>query len=489
MTTYPFGVDISFWQESVNFDKLSSADLPPEFIAIRAGQGTYSIDTQFASNWQQAQEKNLHRIAYHVMEFFGKGKLQAELLFDRARIYGFDPAKDKLCLDVELNRTYSRQVITDVTLEAINRLKSLTGVYPLMYSRASWIDAYLNIILLPQLDWWLAGYRKRLPAPLYTAELDPQYLAIPKGVAKERVKIHQTGERGNGGKYGVQSYYIDTDRFLGTREEMQAWFGHSEAEPPEIPEPDPPEETDKLFDAKVITTPPKRLITRFTPAGKDRPKLDWLQSGEVVPVYETTGTGWYRVEFETWAMEKYLRRLDFTPPPPVTDGLLNIPIWNQRDPRWGSLLMGNSGITLAQQGCLVSTTSASLSAILGREVTPLEYGTLLNSGPSGSYGYLNPTNRMYWQIPKLKYGIPLEIYKSFPSGRGWEDTVRSMLVKGLPAMGRVDMLPGAGYLQHWVTFLGEINNVFWIHDPWYGITSELTARYDKVYHISAYGRP
>jgi hypothetical protein len=63
-----------------------------------------------------------------------------------------------------------------------------------------------------------------------------------------------------------------------------------------------------------------------------------------------------------------------------------------------------------------------------------------------------------------------------------------MLVKGLPAMGRVDMLPGAGYLQHWVTFLGEINGVFWIHDPWYGVVSALGARYDKVYHISAYGK-
>ena len=83
---YPFGVDISFWQKEVDFAKMMNADLPPEFIGIRAGQGTYSIDPFFASNWQQAKEKGLHRIAYHVMEFFGKGKLQAELLFDRARI-------------------------------------------------------------------------------------------------------------------------------------------------------------------------------------------------------------------------------------------------------------------------------------------------------------------------------------------------------------------------------------------------------------------
>ena len=39
---FPFGVDISFWQEEVSFDKMMGADQPPEFIGIRAGQGTYS---------------------------------------------------------------------------------------------------------------------------------------------------------------------------------------------------------------------------------------------------------------------------------------------------------------------------------------------------------------------------------------------------------------------------------------------------------------
>jgi GH25 family lysozyme M1 (1,4-beta-N-acetylmuramidase) len=472
---YPFGIDISFWQKEVDFAKMMSADLPPEFIAIRAGQGTYSIDPYFASNWEQAKEKGLHRIAYHVMEFFGKGKLQAELLFDRARIYGFDPAKDKLCLDVELNRTYSRQVITDVTLEAINRLKALTGVYPLMYSRASWIDAYLSVALLPPLDWWLAGYRKRLPTPLFTPELDPKYLAIPKGVAKERVKIHQSGERGNGSKYGVKSRYIDTNRFLGTREEMRAWFGHAET----VPEPEPPEELEKLFDARVIDIAPDRLRVRAAP-GSDK-ILRYLKSGEVVSVFEQVPV-WDRIGNGDWAMDSYLQRV-------VDEGdarnLLPVPLWNQRDPRWEWLKMGQSGITLGQQGCLATVTAACLSLLLGREVTPLEYGQLLNA----KTGYLPPTNRMYWQMPKILFGTPLVTWKGFNSGDGWQSTVQGLLDQGLPALGRVDMLPGAGYLQHWVTFLGMTGSTWWIHDPWYGIVAALAARYDKVYHVAGYGRP
>lgn len=137
---YPFGIDVSFYQGH--------------------------IDPYFGFNWNQAQESGLHRIAYYVMDFGISGKLQAELLFDRARNYQYEPEHDKLCLDVELNRNWSRGLITNVTLEAINRLKTLTGVYPLIYSRASWLNSYLNVSLLPRLDYWLAGYRKRLPEPL-----------------------------------------------------------------------------------------------------------------------------------------------------------------------------------------------------------------------------------------------------------------------------------------------------------------------------------
>src|SRR5690606_11290704 len=127
-----------------------------------------------------------------------------------------------------------------------------------------------------------------------------------------------------------------------------------------------------------------------------------LSPGDQVNVYEEVD-GWARIGVGEWFDDRYLQRAVEKD----ERNLLPIPLWSQQDPRWGWLKMGNSGITLAEQGCLVSNTSGCLSVILGREITPLEYGTLLNSGPIGSYGYLNPTNRMYWQIPKLKYGVPL----------------------------------------------------------------------------------
>ena len=37
--------------------------------------------------------------------------------------------------------------------------------------------------------------------------------------------IHQTAERGDGSLYGVKSYYVDLDRWNGTSEEVENYFG------------------------------------------------------------------------------------------------------------------------------------------------------------------------------------------------------------------------------------------------------------------------
>ena len=131
--------------------------------------------------------------------------------------------------------------------------------------------------------------------------------------------MHQTAEHGNGSAVGVVSHYVDCNRFNGTQAELLAYFGLDEETPPE---PEPPEEQVKLFDAKVVTTPPNRLKTRYTPAGKERPQSDWLQSQAIVPVYETHSTGWWRVADE--ACRTWMQRVDDNPLPPVTEILWRI---------------------------------------------------------------------------------------------------------------------------------------------------------------------
>jgi GH25 family lysozyme M1 (1,4-beta-N-acetylmuramidase) len=478
----PYGVDISKYQFSadgrikINFDVLNPLI---KFCGIRAAISWGYADPWFAYSWANIIAP---RIAYHVT-YMGENAIRQMDHF----LQVVNPGEyDRLALDLELDNGFSKYQITQTVNACLECLKSETGRYPILYSRASWVNAFLQVSDLPEgLDWWLATYLSRLPEPAYTPE-HPGPPWLPAGV--NNWLIHQTGDRGNGAAHGVASHYIDTNRWNGTEDQMLAYFGLPEESHevylPIISTPEPePEHEKPLYKAEVKEIAPVRLKVRPEPGSSKVVRS--LAAGAQVNVYEEKD-GWARIGVGEWFTARYLQKMSEKD----DRNLLPVPLWSQRDPRWEWLKMGNSGITLGEQGCLVTDTSACLSLLLGRKVTPLEYGQLLNArGGYAPNGDGSPSNRMYWQMPPKYYGTPLICYKSFPSGGGWESTVQGLLGQGLPAMGRVDMLPGAGYLQHWVTFLGEIDNVFWIHDPWYGTVSALKARYPHVFHISAYGRP
>ena len=104
--------------------------------------------------------------------------------------------------------------------------------YPIIYSRASWINRFVDVSQLPDVDWWLAHYLKALPYPQFTPEKSPPP-ALPRGVTKWL--IHQTCEKGNGAEYGVASHYVDLDRWNGSSDDILAYFGLTDAPAPEPP--------------------------------------------------------------------------------------------------------------------------------------------------------------------------------------------------------------------------------------------------------------
>lgn len=83
---------------------------------------------------------------------------------------GIDLDTVRLVLDVELVHDQSRSMITNTLLGCLDLLKYETGRYPIVYSRALWINEHVHIKDLPELDWWLAHYYARRPWPAYTPE-------------------------------------------------------------------------------------------------------------------------------------------------------------------------------------------------------------------------------------------------------------------------------------------------------------------------------
>ena len=452
--TYPLGIDISKYQGTgLNYALMR---LMTAFVAVRAGISWGYQDPQFDENWQGVQGHN--RIAYHVVYPSQDAKRQMDWFLSIV-----DPQEnDRLALDMELAQGMSKNAITDNFLTAIEWLKPRIGMYPMVYSRANWVNSYLDVNRLPKLDWWLANYLAPLPSPQFTPEKNPPPF-LPQGV--NEWLIHQTAERGNGASVGVKSYYVDLDRWNGTKADVDAYFGNEEPEP--IPEPEP------LFQARVYSWAIPYVNVRAQPSVQS-PKRGVKRPLEVVDVYEVL-PDWYKIK-EGYMMSRFLERLDTQEPP----SLMAVPLYSQRDPRWASDLMGSSGITLGAEGCLVTCTAAGLT-YLGYEIDPKEYNRLASTRG----GYQSP-NFMYWMFPDVITNnlIKRHEYRWISGGVGWEQYVDPILDDKRPVWAQV-LLNGR---QHWVLIIGKVGNVYWIFDPWYGAVSRLDERYSGVYRIVSYRR-
>ena len=218
--TYPFGIDISKHQDVNDFAKMRANTA---FVFVKATESWGYTDPKFYANWNGLVGHN--RGAYSYVWLSDDPLRQANHLIDVVTQAGVDWRYDRLVLDLEKSgHGLSKAEVSRRVLVMMERIKEVTGRYPILYSRKYWLQD--NMLLTdPRLinaDWWLAYYRKALPKPLYTPEMPPPPL-MPTGV--NRWLFHQTCEKGKGREVGVGSYYVDQNRFNGTRAELDAFFG------------------------------------------------------------------------------------------------------------------------------------------------------------------------------------------------------------------------------------------------------------------------
>ena len=473
MSALPFGVDISSYQgANINYDLMKQKT---KFVAVRAGISWGFEDPVFAQSWQALKGHN--RIAYHVVYPSQDAIRQADWCLDIINRAGVDWRFDRIALDLELDQSQTRARITQVTLDMMERLKSATGRYPLLYSRASWVDTYMTVKddRLKLGDWWLANYPPKGSAPGVEHPGPP---ILPRGITS--YLIHQTSETGIGKNVGLPSGAIDTNRWNGTLEDVQAYFGLTEQEPeppvdpPTDPEPDPPTQP-KAYKATVTAN-----VLNVRKAPQDI-VVGSLKRGAEVEVLDEQDA-WRKLGHQLWVSGEWLKRIANAPDPQPQPDLVPYVLWGQRDARWASDRMGASNITLGQQGCLV-TAVASVMASYGIDTDPKRYNGRLSS----EGGYLAP-NLMYWQMPRIFWGVKLTEYELFAGGTGWQRSVDTILSSRRPVLAMVDMIPGGAFNQHWVTIVGKRGNDYIITDPWTADLVPLTRYENKIYRLAGYSR-
>jgi len=219
MSEKPFGIDVSRWQGRLNWDAIASATNPQvQFCAIRASISWGYTDSWFQRNWQESKRVKIIRCAYHVLY---PGESPDKQMEHFLRIVGNDFGELPMVLDCELSHNKSPDQIQAAILSCASIIQSKTGKKPIIYSRANWVDQFISAKSTPpawlnDYDWWLANY-------LIKPEEHPGPPAMPKGLIRERVLIHQTTDKGV--SIGSDEKYMDYNRWQFDQSHLEKYAG------------------------------------------------------------------------------------------------------------------------------------------------------------------------------------------------------------------------------------------------------------------------
>ena len=207
---YPFGIDVSSHQGVINWDKVAAFTPKVRFAFIRAGVSYAYEDPQFQRNWAEAKRVGIDRGAYHALYPGQDVKRQVD---NFARIVGSDKGELAMVGDVELHHNVPPRSLLAAVGDYLARISDACKRPAINYTRASFMDYYVlgNGLLAPpawfnDYDWWLAQYLlsgiEHVGPPI-----------LPRGVRRDRVIVHQTSEKGEGLKAGMQSAGLDYNRW------------------------------------------------------------------------------------------------------------------------------------------------------------------------------------------------------------------------------------------------------------------------------------
>lgn len=137
------GVDISSYQEGVDFNELKNQGV--EFAYIKATEGSSHIDSSFEEKWESAQEAGLLAGAYHYFSYGSSGASQAENFISVVGDLGggLIPAID---MELTVEEVYNPPEKEDVVkgLKAfVAVVEEEYGVKPLIYAQKDYYDKYL----------------------------------------------------------------------------------------------------------------------------------------------------------------------------------------------------------------------------------------------------------------------------------------------------------------------------------------------------------
>jgi len=247
---YTYGIDVSQWDEVIDWPTLKSQGF--SFVFIRASVGL-TVDATFISNWKSAKDAGFLRGAYHFFDEAPDATAQAQTL---TNLLASDPGELPPAVDVEKEAYWDPAAAKTVTVEFKNPAKYLAGLHtaldfiqtqlnrtPFIYTAPDvwagitksaggapawvasfplWIANYPNSLYAGQVSLLSASGLQSLFNAIEAGAQYPGFPILPAGFTSW--KIWQFSAE----KYklnGLADHKSDLDVYTGTEEELRTWAG------------------------------------------------------------------------------------------------------------------------------------------------------------------------------------------------------------------------------------------------------------------------
>jgi GH25 family lysozyme M1 (1,4-beta-N-acetylmuramidase) len=151
---YLFGIDISHYQEKINWNELRKSHHPIKYIFIKATEGLHWKDPDFESNWINAKKHNYLRGAYH----FYRPDINSTKQFNNfAKNVKLKKGDLRPVLDIEIASIFGKKLLRKGILNWLKLAEKKYGIKPIIYTNQSFYEKNLKGYV-DGYPLWIAAY-------------------------------------------------------------------------------------------------------------------------------------------------------------------------------------------------------------------------------------------------------------------------------------------------------------------------------------------
>ena len=154
------GLDVSYWNERVDWRKVYDAGY--RFVYVKATEGQAYQDPTFAANWRDAKQAGLLRGAYHFYHPAMDAETQAALFIRQVQATK-DIGELPPALDLEVTDQKPNSILLAGVKIWVERIREALGKAPILYSSYYFLKDHVSLYGKPpswasEFSVWIADY-------------------------------------------------------------------------------------------------------------------------------------------------------------------------------------------------------------------------------------------------------------------------------------------------------------------------------------------